>query len=368
MAQVALPEHWLKSARFDVAAFYAPAALSCLAFVSCVLWQAPPLVWLWVWLLAFDGPHMLAAYTRVYGDAVLWRTRKRLLLGSLASFLVGPLVLGASVLGAVPALFTLFLAGMSVYAFHHVVRQHWGFVSLYGGRARQRSGKAERYWLYAACWAPYLAFVLTHPNLRSQVQAGPFWEQIGALAALGLVLVWVLATARYGWALWRARRDREPVQQPVYLLLVALFHALLFLVVARFEPIFPGARGADQEFMLLSLMNGTFHSAQYCALVALYHQRSGDLPELEPTWFARQPLRAALVLVPFVALYGAVACATGVYPGCQLWLGRALAPGIDLNAFALALWWGFALHHYWLDERIWHVRTDSRLKTIFALG
>jgi hypothetical protein len=41
---------------------------------------------------------------------------------------------------------------------------------------------------------------------------------------------------------------------------------------------------------------------------------------------------------------------------------------VSANALGLAIWWGFALHHYWLDERIWHVRSDARLKRIFALG
>ncbi|HXK20395.1 MAG TPA: hypothetical protein VNG33_21445, partial [Polyangiaceae bacterium] len=79
MARVATADVWLESPRFDVAAFFAPALLSVLAFVACVFWQSSPLIWLWVWIVAFDGPHMLAAYTRAYGDAVLWRTRKRLL-------------------------------------------------------------------------------------------------------------------------------------------------------------------------------------------------------------------------------------------------------------------------------------------------
>jgi hypothetical protein len=156
-----------------------------------------------------------------------------------------------------------------------------------------------------------------------------------------------------------------PLQQPAYLLLTALFHGLLFFLVARFEPLFRGAVGLDQEFMLLSVMNGMFHSAQYLALVGLFHRRSSH--GSTPTWFANHPRRALTVLVPFVLLYVGVACATGVYPGCQLWLGRHFAR-VDLNQLALAIWWGFALHHYWLDERIWHVRTDPQLRAVFGLA
>ena len=79
------------------------------------------------------------------------------------------------------------------------------------------------------------------------------------------------------------------------------------------------------------------------------------------------PARYAWLLLPFGALYLAVACATSVYPGCSVW-GGALPGSFTGSQVALALWWGFALHHYWLDERIWHVRSDARLRRAFGLG
>jgi hypothetical protein len=30
-----------------------------------------------------------------------------------------------------------------------------------------------------------------------------------------------------------------------------------------------------------------------------------------------------------------------------------------VNQVGLAVWWGIALHHYWLDERIWRVSRDA---------
>jgi hypothetical protein len=102
-------------------------------------------------------------------------------------------------------------------------------------------------------------------------------------------------------------------------------------------------------------------------LVALFHRRSAHISNEPPTWFAKRPARAWCVLVPFVLLYVALACATGVYPGCQVWLGRYTSQ-IGFSQLALAIWWGFALHHYWLDERIWHVRTDPQLRAVFGLA
>jgi hypothetical protein len=370
LARIAVETPWVEARGFDLALFFAPAGLSLLAFVSCVVLGAPPLAWLWFWIICLDGPHMLATYSRAYGDLTSWRTRKRLLLGSWLAFAVGPalLLLGAW-LGS-PAIFTIFLAGMSIYALHHVVRQHWGFASLYGARAvAAGAGKlpSSRFWFYGVCWAPYLAFILTHPSLTRELPVESPLSRAGQLAALALLGFWVVGIARFGRLLQQAWRQQAPLQQPAYLLLTALFQGLLFFVVARFEPVFQGAVGLDQEFMLLSVMNGMFHSAQYLGLVGLFHRRSAHVSPETPTWFAGRPSRAWAVLLPFLLLYVGVACATGVYPGCQVWLGQHIDQ-IGFNQFALAIWWGFALHHYWLDERIWHVRSDPQLRAVFGLA
>jgi hypothetical protein len=364
---------WIEAPGFDLALFFAPAALSLLAFVSCVVLGAPPLAWLWLWIICLDGPHMLATYSRAYGDPALWRSRKRLLLGSCLAFVVGPALLLLGTWLGTPGIFTIFLATMSTYSVHHVVRQHWGFASLYGARAAAVAGAEKppiaklRFWFYGVCWAPYVAFVLTHPSLAKEVAAGGALRQAGQLVALGLFGFWLVGIARFARGLQRAWGRRAPLQQPAYLLLTALFNGLLFFLVARLEPIFRGAVGLDQEFMLLSVMNGMFHSAQYLGLVGLFHQRSARVVSEPPTWFANRPLRAWGVLLPFVLSYVGVACATGVYPGCQVWLGRQLHD-VGFNQLALAIWWGFALHHYWLDERIWHVRTDPKLRAVFGLA
>lgn len=372
MARVASDRAWIQGPTFDLTLFFAPAALSLLAFISCVALGASPLLWLWFWITCFDGPHMLATYSRAYGDLGMWRSRKRLLLGSWAAFAVGPMLLLLGSWLGVPGIFTLFLAGMTVYSFHHVVRQHWGFASLYGARSKaagstQPASGNLRFWFYAVCWTPYVAFVLTHPSLAKEVAAGSPLRFVGQLAGLALLGFWLVGIARFAQLLQRAWRQQAPLQQPAYLLLTALFHGFLFFLVARFEPLFRGAVGLDQEFMLLGVMNGMFHSAQYLGLVGLFHRRSAHVSSGQPTWFANRPGRALGVLVPFVLFYVGVACATGVYPGCQVWLGRHLHR-IDLNQLALAIWWGFALHHYWLDERIWHVRSDPQLRAVFELA
>ncbi len=364
MARVTARSAWIEGPGFDLAAFFAPALLGLAAFAAVAALGASPLLLLWLWIVAFDGPHMLAAYSRAYGDPALWRTRKWLLIGSLGAFLVGPaLVAMGSGLGA-DWPFSAFLLLMTFYSYHHVVRQHWGFAALYAARGASPLPRARRHLLYLSCWCPYFAFLLTHPSLRQL--AGP--ELSVNAAAVASSLAWVCIAT---WALTllcalglvqRARRAGQPTQSTAYLALTALFHGLVYLGLARAEPLFPAAQNLDQTFMMLAVVGGVFHSAQYVALIALFHVRSSQTPALAPTWFGRSWQRLLLVAVPFLALYAGVACLTNVYPSCSLGFSG------ETSRWALALWWGFALHHYWLDERIWHVRSDKRLRAIFQLS
>jgi hypothetical protein len=45
------------------------------------------------------------------------------------------------------------------------------------------------------------------------------------------------------------------------------------------------------------------------------------------------------------------------------------SPGVtpSANQIGLCLWWGLALHHYWLDQRIWRVRADAPLRRSLGL-
>ena len=130
MSTVASPR-WIVSREFDLLCFFGGAALSVL-FLGLYFAAGVSIVALWwVWLLAFDGPHIGAAFTRTYLDAQEWRQRRRLLLVSLFTFAVGPLALAANGITGSQQPFLLFLGFATFYGYYHVVRQHWGFVALY---------------------------------------------------------------------------------------------------------------------------------------------------------------------------------------------------------------------------------------------
>ena len=170
---------WLVSRAFDLGWFFGGAALS-LLFLALYFFVGAPIVALWwIWLLAFDGPHIGAAFTRTYLDAEEWRRRPRLLLVSLLTFAVGPALLAverASSDSQYP--FLLFLGVATFYGYYHVVRQHYGFVALYNtvnrdwdrGASRSTNGRSM-----SAAGLPYAYFLLTHPRAREllRLPSGP---------------------------------------------------------------------------------------------------------------------------------------------------------------------------------------------------
>src|SRR5256714_15341525 len=86
----------------------------------------------WVWALGFDGPHVFGTVSRTYADSDERRKRARLYYGTLSLFLLGPAMVLA---GRMRLLGTemwgpLFFFFASVWAYYHLVKQHYGFMIL----------------------------------------------------------------------------------------------------------------------------------------------------------------------------------------------------------------------------------------------
>jgi len=74
------------SRAFDLTWFFGGGVLSLVVLALYFAAGAPIVALWWIWLLAFDGPHIGAAFTRTYFDAEEWRRRPALLLTSLITF------------------------------------------------------------------------------------------------------------------------------------------------------------------------------------------------------------------------------------------------------------------------------------------
>ena len=196
------------------------------------------------WILAFDGPHIAAAFTRTYLDREEWRRRPLLLRMSLLAFAAGRLCPRWSARdSARDEPFQLFLGLAVFYAYYHVVRQHYGFLALY---RRERSGARARLprepWaLYVGCWAPYAYFLLTHASARARrLRLAPSGARPVEHGAGGvLVAAWLAAAHRArGAARGGARRVASVPTVRLPPDHASPCTALIYFVVAPAEPVY----------------------------------------------------------------------------------------------------------------------------------
>jgi hypothetical protein len=363
---------WIVSPSFDLFWFFGGAIASILILAAFLALRVPIVALVWVGILLFDGPHMAAAYSRTYLDGLEWRQRRRVLVVPLLAFLVGPLCLAANLVTGSELPFLAFLGGVTFYAYFHVVRQHWGFLALYRAKAGERGQDVaiDRWSLYVACWTPYAWFLLTHPKARALVyltpEASPMFVRVVTCAC---AVVFLSAIAAF---VSRAVKRRAAPQKVGYFLVTVALYALAYFWVGRMEPVYPQSSGPDQDFLLLSLVVGVFHNMQYVGLV-WFHNRNRYGTRDAQHGLARHvnasPLRYLGFAFAFsLGIYLLVACSTGVYPGCQAFLTRPLVGAITVNQLGLSLWWGIALHHYYLDQKIWRIRGDDRLRRDLGLA
>src|SRR6266436_7105632 len=81
---------WIISAREDLIWFVGSVASSYALLVLYVTGIVPLILMVAGWAILIDAPHVFGTFSRTYFDASEWKTRKRLMLGSLLFFIVGP--------------------------------------------------------------------------------------------------------------------------------------------------------------------------------------------------------------------------------------------------------------------------------------
>ena len=365
---------WLVSRAFDLTWFFGGAALSLMFLALYFVVGAPIVALWWIWLLVFDGPHIGAAFTRTYFDSEEWRRRPGLLLTSLLTFFVGPLFLAANFVSGSTYPFLLFLGFATFYAYYHVVRQHYGFVALYNTVNHDwdpRSVALDRRTLYIGCWAPYAYFLLTHPRARELLQLPTSPAPVESAAAYALLAVWVLTLGHFIAQHFRGAAFRLTNPKTPYLVGTVLLYGFIYFAIARFEPVYGASQGPDQDFLLLSIVIVIFHNLQYIGLV-WFHNRNryagGAREHGLASVINRAPARFLAACALFsVVVYGTAACSTGVFPGCH-WFAVENLGGVTWNQIGLCLWWGLAMNHYYLDQKIWRVRGDDTLKRNLGLA
>jgi len=332
------------------------------------------------WVYFMDLPHLWATLSRTYLDPGEWSQRGRELSFSLVWFVAGPLaVFGPYLLGTLvpltPAIMALggalFFVFFRAWGYYHIVRQHWGFLSLYNRRNGDISDPLENrvdFWFFNLSLYLPIAILLTSPIpegtrlLHIDFNLGVL-SRFGILqvlypVAVGLYVITIGGYISFQFARWHFRVPRNGPKLLFLLSIVPLhFAAFLHPLLALFTvPIIT-----------------TGHNLQYQRIVWMYGTNKYAEGTTREYRFTR-PIYRHLWLYVFCAMLFAawfgwldsVGDTFAFYFDRWVFQGVGLIAGlrdpaeanVGAEVFSLFLM-GWALQHYYLDGKIWHVSRDA---------
>ncbi len=303
----------------------------------------PAVIGLLLWGVFFDGTHVFGTYARSYLPP---KEKSRALLPngwSWGLIALGPTIAvvdhatcpqGPSQLGQAGWLFRTFLLFAYLWAYWHLVRQHYGFLVLYRRRAGESSSsRLDAIVLWAGCLYPYVRYSLTNAYVTSGLpQTLPasllaplreFLDAGFALAALALAIGFVIRRPKLG-------------PKHAFLAIVIAFHLIVF--------------SALDNLLTITAALTIFHNLQYHRIVWQYERGQG-----------RVPAGGLLRYLALGVLLGSV------WYGPRI-IGAAIAPNDLVRNALLGFGWGIAFHHYLVDGRIWRVRKHAEVADALDAG
>jgi hypothetical protein len=328
---------WIIGARDDMLWFIG-SVVSSYALLALYLTGLLPLYWMAAaWAILIDAPHVFGTFSRTYFDRAERSLRGRLLWWSLLFFIVGPIMVLAGL-----GLVFFFLAAL--WAYYHLVKQHYGFMVLYKKKNNDLASldnALDRIFLLLAFTYPFVAFVATDAEAMTRVPA-PLHAGLGALATVLLIATIIAALA------WTARQIQRAVQGlaldvPKYLLMAAAIpmHWAVLLTPMPHKPI-----------AIVAILT-IYHNLQYHRLIWFHNQKYANGDDRRERYGAAEFISRRLVYyIVFGILFGLW------YQGPRQYF---LAPEKQRTLLAqlfISYLWGYAFIHYYLDSKIWRVRRD----------
>lgn len=334
----AISWRWIISAQDDLVWFIGSVVTSYALLALYVAGILPLIPMVVAWAILIDAPHVFGTFSRTYFDREERRARKRLLWGSLLFFAIGPVMVLA---GA--GLVFFFLAAL--WAYYHLVKQHYGFMVLYKKKNRdlERADNAlDRLFLLLALAAPFAVFVANDPQAMQRV---PPALAGGASTLANILLTLTIAVA----LLWLARQLQRawrgaPLNAPKYLLLAAAIpmHWVVLLTPMEHKPI-----------AIVAILT-IYHNLQYHRLIWFHNQKYAGAEDGRARYGAAALIsRRLLYYIAFGVLFGLW------YQGPRQWIGHNAAAQQNFAAqLLMSFFLGYAFIHYYLDSKIWRVRRD----------
>jgi len=365
----ALSVRWIISAKDDLIWFIG-SVISSYALLALYVSGVLPLVPMAAaWAILIDAPHVFGTFSRTYFDRTERRNRGRLLWGSLLFFVVGPL----AVLSGAGFVF-FFVAAL--WAYYHLVKQHYGFMVLYkkkNGDLAQVDNVLDRLFLLFAFNYPFVAFIGRDPEAMARVPSA-LHSSVNNLAVLLLAGTILLGIA------WLARQVQraiigQPLDVPKYLLLGAAIpmHWIVLLTPMPHKPI-----------AIVAILT-IYHNLQYHRLIWFHNQkyRSGTNSGTGVSPVVVAPAQSGDSNThgrdAHATVYGAASFISSrliiyiicgiifglIYQGPRQYFGYVSAthgggtgqPSLPMM-LGISFLWGYAFIHYYLDAKIWRVRRD----------
>jgi hypothetical protein len=340
----AISLRWIINAREDLIWFIGSVTASYALLILYVTGILPLIPMVAGWAILIDAPHVFGTFSRTYFDASEWKTRKRVMLGSLLFFVVGPtmVLLGAG--------FTFFFVA-ALWAYYHLVKQHYGFMVLYKKKNNDLApidNALDRWLLMFAFNYPFVAFIANDESAMARVPA----VLRGGVNAVAMALLIGTIVLGIGWLIRQLQRivSREPLNVPKYLLLAAAIpmHWIVLLTPMPAKPI-----------ALVAILT-IYHNLQYHRLIWFHNQKySGK--GVSPVAHA-QDARATYGPAAFISRRLLYYIGFGIIFGLLYQAPRQLLGYFGLKAshgvptaelpvqiqLGVAFLWGVAFIHYYL--------------------
>jgi len=306
------------------------------------------MIMVWIWALGFDGPHVFGTISRTYADSEERRRRARLYYGTLSLFLLGPSMVLADRLFGIKMLGPVFFFFASLWAYYHLVKQHYGFMILYKKKNRELSETdnfIDRAFLLLGFSYPFVRFLTLSAAARERLQAMGVSAESGFAWWLERVIFWafIISLALFVGRQAQKVYRKQPVNVPKLLLLAAAI-PMHWVVLYALAPVPDPAAAALAAVATLTI----YHNIQYHRIIWFHNKNkySGE---------GAKDYGAASKISKTVWHYIAFAIAFGM-----LYHIPHYTIGTRSELF-MAFIWGGAFTHYYLDSKIWRVRRDAQL-------
>jgi hypothetical protein len=359
------------------------------------------MVGIWfLWVVFLDTPHFFGTFSRTYLDKREFQRRRKLLTWSLLWFLAGPAMIllgyGLFELGVsgYQRPWKLLLIFLGLWAYWHVVRQHYGFMRLYQKKNADNlpiDARLDSTLLYAGLLLPFLVYINRHPETRVQVglsEAVPAYPPAPAggrlmalfdltylnalswehwLGALSAALIGTLAIAFLVRQAVRIRHG-EKVNGPKILFMLAVVP--LHVYVCFSSAVLTAPLLAFGAFVTI------FHDFQYHAIIWFHQRNRYHRPEVDQKQFGWASKVSgnlfvyAACAVGFAAIVRLLGCTFALHPGCTPVLITSeinLFGAFNTDALLKGFLVGFALHHYFVDQFIWKTGRSEELQNDLKL-